>query len=383
MIKYGIATFSLDEGKCPPWLFERMTRLGKQIIKIICEEYGPDEFIERISNPAWFQTLGTVLAFDWNASGLTTVLTAALKEAIRGQEKELGIFICGGKGKTSLKTPEEIQNWGTIIGFQESKVKSLVHNSKISAKVDNALIQDGFQLYHHAFFFSKNGVWAVIQQGMNTAIKSARRYHWYSKKIENIIVEPHYGITCKKILPHVLNLTSKNSEDNRKISLELIDSGYKSIMKEINILRKYKTSYSKMLSLSYQQKEFFFLKLENIEFKTHPVLNEDLSRSKYLEKIISKVTYIKPKSYEEFLSIEGVGPKTVRALSLIAEIIYGAKPSYEDPARYSFAFGGKDGTPYPIDRKTYDETLSILENAIRKSNLSPKEKTECLFRLYK
>ncbi len=200
MIYRGIATFGLDEGKCPRWLFERMTKLGREIIEVIILEYGPEEFIKRIADPVWFQSLGTVLAFDWNASGLTTVLTAALKEAIRGREKELGIFICGGKGKTSRKTPEEVERWGETIGLSDGHVNSLIYNSKMTAKVDSALIQDGFQIYHHTLFFTPSGSWAIVQQGMNIQNQTARRYHWYSKKATDLIKEPHSGIISQRLI---------------------------------------------------------------------------------------------------------------------------------------------------------------------------------------
>ena len=164
----GIATFTLDYGKCPPWLFEKMKNLGREMARVIVMEYGPDEFIKRLADPVWFQSLGTVLAFDWNASGLTTILTAALKEALRGEEERLGVFICGGKGKTSRKTPEQIQSWGENLNLPANQISNLVYNSKMAAKVDSSLVQDGFQIYHHSFFFTKSGAWTVVQQGMNT-----------------------------------------------------------------------------------------------------------------------------------------------------------------------------------------------------------------------
>ena len=384
MIQKGVATFGLDYGKCPPWLFERMVKLGRQMLEVIVEEYGPEEFIKRIADPVWFQSLGTVLAFDWNASGLTTILTAALKEAIRGQEKDLGIFICGGKGKTSLKTPDEIQNWGERLGLPESHINNLVYNSKTSAKVDSALVQDGFQLYHHAFFFSldKNkpggiGSWAVVQQGMNQKNQTARRYHWYSKKITDLVCEPHSGIASQS-KSKTLDLTAKNSEDVRKLSVEMTQGNYSSLMKDIQIIRKYSSNVSQMISLKSGQQSFTFMNLENKEFHWHPVVVENFSQSLYLEKILKKVSDIKPKNYEELLSIEGVGPKTMRALSLVSEVIYGAKPSYEDPARYSFAHGGKDATPYPVDRQTYDSTIQFFDKVIRKLKLAEVEKGRLL-----
>ncbi|MCM8815839.1 MAG: DUF763 domain-containing protein, partial [Candidatus Omnitrophica bacterium] len=350
MIKRGIATFTLDTGECPRWLFERMVKLGGHIIDIIVEEYGPDEFIARIADPVWFQSLGTVLAFDWNASGLTTVLTASLKEAIRGKQKQLGLFICGGKGKTSLKTPEEILNWGEIV-LSESDVKRLVYSSKMAAKVDNSLVQDGYQIYHHTFFFSRNGSWSVIQQGMNQKNQTARRYHWYSKKIIDFVCEPHSGIISQIILP-CLNLTAKESERTRQVSTELVRGSYSGLIKDIQILRKHSGNVSRMIALKAGQQELVFAEFQNKEFHYHPVLEEDFSQSRYLERIMAILCERKPENYEKLISVEGVGPKTVRALSLVAELIYSAAPSYKDPARYSFAHGGKDATPYPVDIAT-------------------------------
>ncbi|MGC9031349.1 MAG: DUF763 domain-containing protein [Minisyncoccia bacterium] len=376
MIQKGIATFTLDYGKCPKWLFERMTKLGREIIRVIISEYGPEEFIKRISDPVWFQSLGTVLAFDWNASGLTTILTAALKEAIKGREKEFGIFICGGKGKTSRKTPEQIQKWGEYLLLPKETIDNLIYNSKIAAKVDSSLIQDSYQIYHHTFFFSqnKNSVtsWAVVQQGMNIKNQTARRYHWYSQKITDLICEPHSGIITQLKSP-TLNLTAKESEKNRQISIQLVKN-YSTLIKDLQILAKHSTVVSKMLMIKLGQQQFKFLKLEDTEFTFHPVLLENFFESKYLKKIFLKLSQEKPENYEKLVSKDGVGPKTIRALALVSEIIYGAKPSYEDPARYSFAHGGKDATPFPVDRKIYDETIKFFENLIPKTNLSFLEK---------
>jgi len=366
MIQRGVATFTLDYGKCPKWLFERMVKLSRKMIYAIVAEEGSDEFIKRIADPVWFQSLGTVLAFDWNASGLTTILTAALKEAIRGQEKDLGIFICGGKGKTSRKTPEEIEKWSEKLSFPEENSKALVYNSKMTAKVDSSLIQDGFQIYHHSFFFTKNGAWTVVQQGMNTQSQTARRYHWHSKNIKDLVSEPHSGIIGDKKIKNPLNLTAEKSDKNRQISTELVSQSFNTLMKDIRLLRKYFSPLSKMVKLSKGQQKLTLLNLENKEFRWHPVINEDFSKSKYLEKILWQLCEYKPENYEKLLAIKGVGPKTIRALSLVAEVIYGADPSYEDPARYSFAYGGKDATPYPIDVPTYDKTIEIIKNIARK-----------------
>jgi len=382
MIHRGIASFGLDGGHCPPWLFERMVKLGREMTQVLIAEYGPEEFIKRIADPVWFQSLGTVLAFDWNASGLTTILTAALKEAIRGQEKDLGIFICGGKGKTSRKTPDEIRTWGEKLSLPVQGAENLVYNSKMSAKVDSALVQDGFQLYHHAFFFSRKGSWAVVQQGMNAEKQSARRYHWYSEDINDLVDEPHAAISSPVIMKTVLDLTAKKSEKARDISTELAQSGYATLMKDIQLLRKYSSRLSQTVSLKNGEgQQLTLLNLETREFKYHPVVHEDFSKSKYLEKVLATVAEHKPKTYEELVALQGVGAKTVRALALVGEVIYGAAPSYEDPARYSFAHGGKDATPYAVDRKTYDETIHILGEAVRKTKLTAKEKNAALTRI--
>ena len=380
-MRRGIATFTLDTGRCPRWLFEGMVKLGREMVRVLVAEYGPDEFVRRISDPVWFQSLGTVLAFDWNASGLTTILTAALKEAIRHEEKDLGLFICGGKGKTSRRTPDEITAWGDRLSLPDGAVNNLVYNSRMAAKVDSSLLQDGYQIYHHSFFFSCNGAWAVVQQGMNEADASARRYHWFSENVHDLVCEPHTGIVAPGRQQHLLNLTARDSELTRQLSVDLVDGGYRSLMKDIEILRAHASPLSKMVSIRKEGEQLTFLHLENTEFTQHPVLAEDFSRSRYLEKILHLLCDTRPRNYEQLIATDGVGPKTVRALSLVGEVIYGADPSYEDPARYSFAHGGKDGTPYPVDRHTYDQVIAILTEAVRHSRMAPIDKDAALRRL--
>lgn len=391
-MKRGIATFTLDHGRCPPWLFERMVRLGREMIRVLVEEYGPDEFVERIADPVWFQSLGTVLAFDWNASGLTTVLTGALKEAIRGEEKNFGIFICGGKGKTSRKTPDQITFWGERLNLPKSSTETLVENSKMSAKVDSSLVQDGYQLYHHTFFFSSNGAWSVVQQGMNTNTKSARRYHWFDRistddeqitNNENIdfVNEPHKGIASQGFEKDVLNLVSRNSSKTRETSVDLIREGYKRVKSDLELLRKHANKMSKMIALRIDGEEHTAINLSRRDFHHHPVELEEFADSMYLDKIFQKLSYNKPEDYQSLVATRGVGAKTVRALSLVSEIIYGATPSYEDPARYSFAHGGKDAIPYPVDRVTYDKTIEVMRKAVNRSRIPFTDKQKALRRL--
>jgi hypothetical protein len=378
MPRIGFATVPLDYGKCPYWLFERMKRLARGIVSAIVEEFGAEEFLKRLSDPIWFQSLGCVIGFDWNSSGLTTTTLGALKEGLRGLENELGIFVCGGKGKTSRKTPEQIQNWGEFLGWSTAKINKLVYSSKISAKVDSSCLQDvlkPFQIYHHNLIFTKSGQWTVIQQGLNINIQKARRYHWLSSNIRDFVEEPHSGIVSDiRVKP--LNLTAKESRKNKEISTELVREEPKTFLRDIGLISEKTNSLIKQKRLP----GFCEVELKNIEFNWHPVLKEkfDLKR---LKKTIEKVHFLEPKNFEELLATEGVGPKTIRALSLVSEIIYGAKPSYKDPARYSFSVGGKDGTPYPIDRKTYDKTLEIMERGIRKASISNREKIDAHGRL--
>lgn len=376
----GIATFTLDDGRCPRWLFERMVKLGREMTRVIVSEYGTDEFVKRIADPAWFQALGTVLAFDWNASGLTTILTAALKEAIRGEERDLGIFICGGK-KTARRTPDEITQWGERLSLPETSVSNLVYNSRMAAKVDSALVQDGYQIYHHSFFFSKNGAWTVVQQGMNTENKTARRYHWHSAQIKDLICEPHTAIVAQARHQLTLDLTATKSQKTRETDVGLVKEGYTVLMKDIELLRSFRSPLVQTLAFAHQDEKMTLLNLARHEFRHHPVEMEDFRKSAYLEKILRKLTDEVPQSYEALLATEGVGPKTIRALALVAELLYGAKPSYEDPARYSFAHGGKDATPYPVDRATYDQTIAMMRRVVEKSRISVVEKNKVLHRL--
>jgi len=381
-MRTGVATVPLDYGKCPYWLFERMKKLSRGIVLAIVEEFGPDEILKRLSNPVWFQSLGCVLGFDWNSSGLATTTLGALKEGVRGLESNLGLFVCGGKGKTSRKTPEQIQSWGEFLGYSVEKIDSLIYASKISAKVDNNAIQDGFQLYHHNLIFSKSGQWTIIQQGMNKQVSQARRYHWSSppnffQKFggHDFVEEPHSGI-ISDIRLKPLNLTAKESKENKEVSTGLVREEPKRFLKSIKLI----SEKPKTLIKQKRIKNFTEIELNNVEFYWHPVVNEKFNL-KRLEKTIFFANQKKPKNFEELLSLKGVGPKTIRALSLVSEIIYGAKPSYEDPARYTFAHGGKDGTPYFVEKDTYDKTIATIEKGIKISKISQKEKLQALKRL--
>lgn len=387
-MKTGIATIPLDYGRCPRWLFERMEKLGRGVVSAIVEEFGPEEFVKRLADPIWFQSLSCAIGMDWNSSGSTAITLGALKSGLFEVQDELGLYICGGK-KVSRKTPEEITAYGISRGF--SFASDLIYASKMSAKVDSSLIQDGFTLYQHNLIFTKSGSWAVIQQGMNIDLQKARRYHWFSKESKDFnaggnnaasgthdpaavgprhlgrggfIEEPHSGIVSDaRVNP--LNLTDKDSRENRDVSVGLATEEPKKTLKNLSLIRSSKPGGRIQMELF--DKEFYW----------HPVADEKFDMNR-LEKTINSAREQSPQNFEQLLGAKNVGPKTIRALSLVAELIYGAKPSYEDPARYSFSFGGKDGVPYPVDRESYDNVLKIMGKGIFKSKVSFREKSEAI-----
>ncbi len=349
----GYANLPLHYGKAPRWLFERMVKLAREITVAIISEFSAEEMLRRLSDPYWFQAFGCVLGFDWHSSGVTTTLCGALKEAVRGQETELGFFVAGGKGKTSRQTPAELGEWGERIGFDPAP---LVYASRMSAKVDSAAIQDGYQLYHHNFFFTGHGSWAVVQQGMNDATHYARRYHWLSESLASFVNEPHTAI-LSEARGTALNLVAGESEPAR----------------------------STIAGLAREQKtEAILADLRKLKTLTLPARHQLTTRDLHpesLERILLSAYERQPSDFEELLGLSGVGARTIRALSLISEIIYGVAPSYRDPARYSFAHGGKDGIPYPVDRQTYDRSISLLSSAIGKARLDLSEKKQAMGRL--
>jgi uncharacterized protein len=357
-MRTGLTNLPLHGGKAPYWLFEKMERLSREIMLFMSSEFGPDEFIDKVADPFWFQALGCVLGFDWHSSGVTTTVCGALKEAARGLEKDLGYYIAGGKGGTSRKTPSEIESASIKEGLD---FKGLVYTSKIVAKVDSNALQDGYQLYHHSFFFKRNGKkWAVVQQGMNEDLKYARRYQWLSDKVESFVCEPHNAISCD-LNNEVINLVSYESEKARKM---ITDISAEKPQKNISDLLKLSTS----------------IENNNTMPKRHDIRITDIE-AKRLFKIFESTYEKKPENFEDLIAMPGVGPKTVRSLALISELIYSTPYSIKDPARFSFAHGGKDGIPYPVDREIYNKSIDILHNALKESKIDRNEKINAIKRL--
>jgi len=330
-----------------------MVKLAREITIVIVADFGAEEMLRRLSHPYWFQAFGCILGFDWHSSGVTTTLCGALKEGLKGLERDLGLFVAGGKGRTSRRTPQEIESWGDLISLNPAP---LVYASRMSAKVDSAAVQDGYQLYHHAFLFTAQGSWTVIQQGMNEANRYARRYHWLGETVASFINEPHSAILTEA-RGQALNLVAGESDPARSTIADIAKEKPEALLAE---LKRIKT-------LTLPQRHY--LSTEDL----HP---DSLSR------ILLSTYERQPPDFEHLLGLQGVGPKTIRALSLISELVHGVAPSYRDPARYSFAHGGKDGIPYPVDRKTYDQSIELLSKAVNKSKLGIREKNEAVGRLY-
>jgi len=366
--KQGVVDLPLHGGKAPHWLLKRMKSLAHAIVEVIVDEYGVNGVIEKLADPLWFQSLSCALAYDWHSSGTTTVVCGVLKSVI--DPEEFGLGIAGGKGKASRNTLSDIDALGERLKLSDGKLEELKYASRISAKVDNACIQDGYQLYHHSMFISEKGEWAVIQQGMNPRDQYARRYHWLSSSVKRYEEEPHQGI-IGILQDTVLDMTAKESRGCRRSSVDLA----KTAPGELERVYKELSGSSDKRIRRGQRRLFEFGLTLTIEFKpkNEGVKEEVIYRlPRRVNWDALRVAYEKqPENYEQFLCVRGVGPATVRALALIAELIYGEPPSWRDPVKFSFAFGGKDGVPYPVDKKTMDETTELLRTAMKEA----KEKT--------
>ena len=350
MKRSGSADLPLHYGYVPKWLADRMAKLGLAITESIITEYGKEEILRRLSDPFWFQSFGAVMGMDWHSSGITTSVMGALKRAVNPHSKQLGLYICGGKGRFSKETPSELIKIADSTGLNGHE---LVRCSKLSAKVDNTAVQDGFQLYTHNFIVSTEGVWTVIQQGMNTVDKTARRYHWHSDNLRSFVEEPHSGV-CGINQGPILNLTAREADTTRNGIMQITDEDPGLIIKE----------FQQMILPSH-----------------HDVRAEDVNL-KRLGATLWLAHDQPPENFEELLLLKGVGPRTLQSLALVSEVIHGTPSRFKDPARFSFAHGGKDGHPFPVPTKVYDETISTLQHAVEKAKLGNAEKTEAIKKLH-
>jgi hypothetical protein len=347
----GSADLPLHYGQVPKWLSERMARLGLAISESVLMEYGRKELVRRLSDPFWFQSLGAVMGMDWHSSGITTSVMAALKKALSPHAGEFGIYICGGKGKYSRQTPGELMIVADKTGLDGHY---LARCSKLSAKIDNTAVQDGFQLYLHNFIVSADGDWSVVQQGMNNQTSMARRYHWHSENISSFVEEPHTFIYGQN-QGDILNMVHRDASASREAILEISKNDPSRMIPEIRRL---------------------------LMPKRHDLRTEDVDMKRLGAMLW--VTHEKQSvDFESLMMLEGLGPRTLQSLALVSEVIYGTPSRFSDPARFSFAHGGKDGHPFPVPLFTYDETLRVMRQAIDKARLGNQDKQEAIKNLSK
>lgn len=363
-MRTGIMLLPLHDGKAPRWLAERMKRLSYLIAKAIVLEHGHGEFLARLSDPLWFQAFGCVLGYDWHSSGVTTVVTGVLKQALLEHGGDLGLLIAGGKGRSSRLALDEISAICDAFSIGERRRDGMLYASRMAAKVDNMLLQDGHALYHHAFIVAEDGSWAVVQQGMDARAGTARRYHWLSTNIKSFVNEPRSGmIIGSSMLASVLDMTASESEECRRVCVDLANDA--NTLSSVQLLYRQST-LDGWLSSGYGCSSSGGSGSGSSGSSKGIGSNIDVySMPRDIDWHVFKRIYdAHPRSYEELVAMRGVGAGTIRALALIAELVYGARASWRDPVRFTFAHGGKDGVPYPVDRRRYDESIRVLRDAI-------------------
>ena len=384
----GYADLPLHTGTVPKWLADRMMRLGTLIIEALVLKYGKKEVLIRLSDPLWFQSLGAVLGMDWHSSGITTSVMYALKRGLNRRAKELGIVVCGGRGKYSRRTPEELQILADMTGMDGNK---LINCSKLAAKVDGTALQDGFQLYQHNFILSDQGDWTVVQQGMNVSEKKARRYHWSSEKLRSFVENPHTGVTGEN-QGLILNLTDINASSTRSKILSLTQENPDRIIREVKKMggseslqlelfddaekNKNPPSNQNNLSNEWQKTQILIKNDRNLVMPSHHEIRAEDVDLKRLGAVLATAYESENTDFESLLLTPGLGPRTLQSLTLVSEVIYGTPSRFTDPARFSFAHGGKDGHPFPVTTKIYDESIRILGESIEESKMGYSEKSE-------
>ena len=399
----GHADLPLHTGTVPRWLADRMMVLGTLIVESLVENFGVDEVLVRLSDPLWFQSLGAVMGMDWHSSGITTSVMYALKRGLNARAKELGIYVCGGRGKYSRLTPDELTNIAMKEGLNGIE---LVNNSKLCAKVDNNAIQDGFQLYQHNFIVTKTGNWAVVQQGMNASSQTARRYHWSSASLPSFIENPHTGVVGEN-RGKILNLTDEKADSTRNSILEISRESPQKVIDEIISISKEPSQIILMQGGSvtpiksnqvvqgelfaeedlpatpnYQNKIIYDSPKRSIIMPAHHEVRAEDVDLKRLGAVLATAYENQNDTFEKLLLTKGLGPRTLQSLTLVSEVIYGTPSRFTDPARFSFAHGGKDGHPFPVPLKIYDESIRVLRDSIEKSKLGYKDKSDCIKRLH-
>ena len=379
----GYAELPLHEGHVPRWLAELMKKLARGIVEIIVLEYGPSELVRRLSSPLWFQAFNNIIGMDWDSSGSTTVTMGILRQVLG--EGDLGVLIVGGKGKMMLRVPEELPQAVEKLGISNSRIEELVTASRLSAKIDSSLLQDGYKLYHHAVIVSEDGLWGVIQQGMNVDEKLARRYHWLSSEIRDFVVEPHYGIASNRKAT-ALNLIARDAEDARKVIVDLAKENPRKTSRLIAEASRIIRGDQSILNWLYDRE--LSASIIGYDKRLKIIYYRPVRLTKKLLRTLNTLYESQPRNMRELLLVRGVGPETIRALALVSDLIYREPPSWTDPVtdpidpfRYAYAFGGKDGIPYPIKRKAMREAIEFLKEAVEKARIGDKERIRALKRL--
>ena len=366
--KAGSADLPLHSGHVPRWLADRMTRLGAVMSEAIVHHYGRDELLRRLAHPFWFQSFGAVMGMDWHSSGITTSVIGALKRGLTPMSQELGIHVCGGRGRHSRQTPHELMSIGERVGFDGS---ALAKASRLIAKVDSAAIQDGFDLYLHGFIVTDDGKWAVVQQGMSDARRQARRYHWLSEDLKSFVDEPHTGIDGIG-QGEIVNLTDRRAEASRRAQIEVLDT-----LGPDGVARKF-------LALEERETEADVSPQPLLPHLVMPEHHDVRSKDVVLRRLHGSLAAAAdrgPEDFPDLLLTPGVGPRTVQALAMVAEVVHGAPCRFSDPARFSLAHGGKDRHPFPVPVRVYDETIRVLKLAVQKARLGQQDELFVLKRL--
>ena len=358
-MKRSVTTLPLHYGKVPRWLFDKMKRLSAAIASLIIIEFGPRELLRRLADPVWFQAFGCVVGFDWHSSGLTTTLCGAIKDGLSADANDLPVAICGGKAARSRHTPQELVTYGETWGIDVSQFVAL---SRLVAKIDNSLIQDGYNIYHHTFILTRDGDWAVVQQGISEETRNARRYQWFSGGFSggssgeeiNMLCEPHTGITC--------------DEHGRPLNLVAAESA---------------PAHSAILDFVSHDPDWMARTWQEVTLslpERHYISPADVD-ARRLGRMFQVLHESGAGTFKDLIQIPGVGPRTIAALSLVSELVYDAPPSFRDPARFSFAHGGKDGHPFPVDRKTYEESITFLQSCLDTARVADRDKIDAFKRL--
>ncbi|MEW5840637.1 DUF763 domain-containing protein [Nitrososphaera sp.] len=372
----------LHTGHPPAYLVRRMIKLSHAMSKVIVDSHGQLEFLRRLSDPVWFQAFGCVLGFDWHSSGVTTVVTGILKQSLSPDVH--GIAIAGGKGARATRAVRDVPAMAESFGLSDAKTAALLRASRMSAKVDSAAVQDGYSLYHHAILFSERGDWAVVQQGMNAQNRMARRYHWISENLSSagcsggnggFASEPHAGIICAQKTEAALDMTAAGSAESQKVCLDLARGNTENL----------KSSIYRMMMPGGENTLDRWMAGEggnnnNSNNGIRGLAGYEMPRRLDWD-LFREIYDVQPKNYEELLGMRGVGAATVRALALVAELIYGTPASWRDPVKYSFAHGGKDGVPHPVARKTYDQSIQYLQGAIEGAEMERQDRIAALKKL--